>query len=209
MSEEKAAAVLKTGVQSKKEFTKFAGSLLTFAQQIRNLTSASPAFEQVWGSPACASLKSLYNRFEQLGRCFTHLFCANIPEIYQGDIIGDADVLFFYQYAGDEVMEKSIRRLFSDSSLWFNGEVLELIQKGAGAALNSDKIGDLQHLLASDAEARTPALLKQATELVKAIRSSTRSQKMSEILGKFVEAWTQSVGLLCSLLTLRLRLMQI
>ena len=42
------------------------------------------------------------------------------------------------------MMEKSLGGLFTNPETWFHREVLELIKKGAGAALNSDKVQELQ-----------------------------------------------------------------
>lgn len=188
LSEEKAAAFLKTGAQNTDAFNEFAASLLHHCQEVKNLSSSSPVFEQVWCSPACAPLKEMYKRFEKVGRCFIHLCCGDAPENYEDDSIGDADVMFFYQYAGDAVMEKSLRRLFTNPETWFHREVLELIKKGAGAALNSDKVQELQQLLKSD-QPKTPSFLKQVSHLVETVRNLTMSQKMANILGSFAITW--------------------
>ena len=181
---------MKGGLTAKKQLVTFAQSFLDSRKKLRAMLNACPSFEEVWTSDACGPLKECQESMELVAKCSLHLFCVGPQSSHDLGNTVDADVLYFYQYKGQGMMEKAIRRLLTDPQTWYNKEVSDMISKGADFLLHQAKIEQLKALLKS--EDRSLSAIKQATVLVKEVRGFVRSQKLSTILGQFTDTWLDS-----------------
>ncbi len=179
---------MKGGLRAKEQLVSFAQSFLHSRKTFRAMLNSCPSFEEVWMGDTCGPLKECQERMELVAKCLLHLFCVD-PQSYDRGNTVDADVLYFYQYKGQGMMEKAIRRLLTDPQTWYNKEVSDMISKGADSLLHQAKVEQLKALLKSSDQSFSFSALKQTTDLVKEVRGFVRSQRLATILGEFSDTW--------------------
>lgn len=181
---EKCWVFLQTGLTAKSAIVSFSQDVLGWCVKLRRVAESCDEFAAVWSSDILESFRSFHSRLESLARCLLHLFCTSPRNDYDRPATKDADVLYFVNYAGLDLMEKQLKRLLGDGDTWWGIETKELIQKGAGSLLHEDKVADLQSMLTGD-PVLSVSNLKQARETLQMIRGTTRSQRMSTVLDGF------------------------
>ena len=185
-TEEKVLDVLKQGVRAKRFLVSLASSIMTDCCNLRTLAEKDHVFQHIWSSDCSLPLKTLADRLENLSRCWLHCFCIAPPKAYDGKATRDADVMFFYQYNGSDMLERCIRRMMNDEKCWWRGEVSEMIKKGAGGVLNQDKLDELTAAL--QAPSANLSCLGTCMNLLKQVRESTRSQRLAAVMDEFADS---------------------
>ena len=165
-STEKVNQWMRNGLGSKGSLTNFAMFFLECMASLASSCKACSTFRFIWQGELCEPLACLVMRLGKVSRSLLH---------------------FFVQYAGDEYLERSMKRVYTDETLWWASEVADMIKKGAGALVNVDRMADLKVALAADPSTMTLASLKSAAELFEKVRSSTRSQLLSGITASYCE----------------------
>lgn len=176
--------VVKQGLRTKQALLSFTGALLS------GLATLCPSngegfidkkFAQLWNHDAMSPLRSGVERLVTLCSAIHCLFCVETP---RGCLpYADKQVHYITEYKGQELLEKTFKRIFSDEQLWWIGEVNEMAAKGATTALHQSQLFTLQDLM--NRSDPNQATIEEMTTLLKDISKSMRSQMMSGLLEKF------------------------
>ena len=82
-------------------------------------------FDIMWVSFAMEPLREAYSRVDRFCRCMMHMFCADVPQGVANT--ADTDVTFFLETeSGNELFERSVKKIFRDPSLWWSHEIAEM-----------------------------------------------------------------------------------
>lgn len=190
-SEQNVLDCISAGIKQKNDLCNFANAVLDDVTKFRKLSSASEVFEAVYKSEACSPFVAMFGRLEQFSRCLLHIFCEPVVEGYDGKPLCDQDAFWITNYKGSQLMEKCISRLMEESE-WWKAEVSDMIRKGAGAILNEDKVKDLSDSLSPGSRVMSTSHLSQCHELLRAVRGSTRSQRLATIMENFADPWIKN-----------------
>ena len=182
VSEEPFRNVLLLGLEAKDALVEFATLLV---QNAVDIAGASSSWKDAFESEAFEPVRNASSSLAKLGRCILHYFCADPPP---GSLpCTDRDIQYFNSYSGENLFEKSIRRIFREEGSWWAAEFEEVVKMSATAVLVSQRLEELRSLLSS--EDRSWSTLRAGLSLVKEVRGSTRSQKMGSLLDQFLATW--------------------
>ena len=82
--------------------------LIGFCQTVldrwRLISESSEDFQLLWNQQIMSRLRQLSEKYQQVSRCFLHLFCAQVPPGAQST--RDRDVTIFSEYVGNSYVDK-------------------------------------------------------------------------------------------------------
>ena len=125
---------------------------------------------------------------QSVARCLLHLLCVPMPSHMKPT--QDTEVHYYTNYTGADAVDNALRRLLTNNKLWWNREYLEMVQKGAAGILAEAQLEELRDALAQEAEVMTVTSFKHMADLMDKVKASVRSQKLSDLEGKFCEPCT-------------------
>lgn len=137
-----------------KEGAKMRGPLVAFSSTVLHGWNTfhqgcadSELFKFLWEHDVLSPMVDAADRLQKICCCVLHIFCAEseVPPLIQAS--SDALVLMFYNYAGNEVFERTFKRVLRDG--WWNAEIQDMLKKGGSAALVQAKAADLKDLLSA------------------------------------------------------------
>ena len=182
--------MLKRGAAIKDGLEQLSLSMLSTLHKIEEEDKSNSTFHAVWTSPAMAPIAHILRIYKVLPRCLCHLLCIDLPEHFPPTT--DEDVYAPSNYDGQELFERSLRRVLKDPDLFWHGEINDLIKKGADTALSKLKVSEIQELLAKDSLSFQQ--MHRATELLGEIKNCVRSQKLGTLMSQFAAAWPFRIG---------------
>ena len=145
----------------------------------------SELFKFLWEHDVLSPMVDAADRLQKICCCVLHIFCAEseVPPLIQAS--SDALALMFYNYAGNEVFERTFKRVLRDG--WWNAEIQDMLKKGGSAALVQAKAADLKDLLSASELSLNQ--LPHATQLLSEIKDKVRTQKIQSLLDTFAASW--------------------
>ena len=181
LTEDSNIEVLHKALAVRPALIQFCGNMLASFETVTSHERA--VFQKVWTSIAMQPILNAYTRVAKFCRCIMHLFCAELP--LGVDETTNDDVTYFVTYDDGELFEKSIRKLLRDPSLWWITEVNDMKKTAATAILGKEKFSELSTLLEGDST-MSIAGIKRAFELLEDLKGSMRSQKLGDVVDRFV-----------------------
>lgn len=175
-----------------KEGAKMRGPLVAFSSTVLHGWNTfhqgcadSELFKFLWEHDVLSPMVDAADRLQKICCCVLHIFCAEseVPPLIQAS--SDALVLMFYNYAGNEVFERTFKRVLRDG--WWNAEIQDMLKKGGSAALVQAKAADLKDLLSASELSLNQ--LPHATQLLSEIKDKVRTQKIQSLLDTFAASW--------------------
>lgn len=129
------------------------------------------------------------SRVARLCKCMLHVF--NVPYNHVGDVTAPVNhVLYFWQYGGKEVFERSIRKVLTQSE-WLSGLINEVIKTAASTKSLEPKMAALQAIIKCDSLSLEN--IKQASELIVELEGGMRRGALNNEKNQFLVK-LQSVG---------------
>ena len=177
-----------------KEGAKMRGPLVAFSSTVLHGWNTfhqgcadSELFKFLWEHDVLSPMVDAADRLQKICCCVLHIFCAEseVPPLIQAS--SDALVLMFYNYAGNEVFERTFKRVLRDG--WWNAEIQDMLKKGGSAALVQAKAADLKDLLSASELSLNQ--LPHATQLLSEIKDKVRTQKIQSLLDTFAASWLE------------------
>ena len=176
--------LLRAGLKFKDALCEFASIFIeTYAELFENSTDyvalSSPEFE-----PVASALKRIHN----LCKTIAHFFCLEgLPVQLQ-----DQDVVDYVHYKGKQYPERTLALVLSEQGSFWEGELNDMIKKGAANALSQEKLADLDASL-KDTSRMNLSRLRTSRQQLEELQNAARSQTLTKLRDMFSASrlWVQ------------------
>ena len=196
LSEDAFIDFLKEGIKVKPAIVAFSKSLAEVCIEL--LANDGSEFQQVLEHPALAPIRQASLRLGNMALCLLHIFCEEAPDVSCVKGLSppsDALALFYYNYSGSDIFERSFRRVLRDG--WWASEIQDMVKKGGSEVLMQKSVQEFTEFMSR--EPLSYQELAQATSMLNDLKGKIRTQKLGSLLDKFkarLKSFTQSLRVL-------------